>query len=136
MRHHDPQALSLMQGTELQRGRMFMFHKTVSSKEEWRSWERELWKLTRVDPPERQLWAVVLALALADTYRGRAKLQKRAMVWLTEPQAEDTAPNYTVVGTFEWVCNELGLCPVTIQRDVLADVQAGRVRVQSLRVVK
>lgn len=113
------------------RGRMFMFHRTLDPNgEQWRDWESELWKLTRRDPAERRLWATVLALALADVYRGRAKLARDAWTWMiAQPKIGDAdEPMWNRVGAFQWICNELGLCPRTIRRDVRSDVQQGKTR--------
>ena len=112
------------------RGRQFTFHRKLSSKKQWHLWERQLWKLTRVDPPERQLWATVLSLALADILTGREKLARKALTWLVvvPPDDPDDGPAYNQPGAFEWICNELDLCPTMIRRDIQREVQDGLTR--------
>jgi hypothetical protein len=112
--------------------RMFVFHKPLTTFKTWRSWEIELWKLLRSDPPERRLWATVLALALADVYRGRRELAQAAWNWMVaQPRLREgkaAAPMFTRLGAYEWVCNELELPHRSMRQDVWRDIHAKRTR--------
>lgn len=113
--------------------RMFVFHKPLSTFASWRPWEVTLWKLLRSDPPTRRLWATVLALALADIYRGRSELAQDAWRWMTaQPKLRDAkrglGPMATRFGAYEWLCDELDLPMRELRRDVYRDIQERRTR--------
>ena len=117
----------------LGRTRMFVFHKPLTTHATWRDWERELWKLIRADPPERRLWATVLAQALADVYRGRAEVAQAAWIWMTQqPRLLDAkrglGPMVSRVGAYEWITNELDLPMRRLRQNVYSDIHDRKTR--------
>jgi len=76
---------------------------------------------------ERRLWASVLIQAIRDlagyivvpNKRDRARVQYHARVWFTS--------NNRNVGSFLWICDELGVEPSWIRRKMFALINSDRV---------
>ena len=72
--------------------------------------------------PEQTLWSSVLSLAIQDL-SGPGLVAKPARAWLTSRS--------TSLGSFIWICDQLGLDPAAVRQNVLrrrADERAARER--------
>lgn len=97
------------------------FHWRARDGRKLRRWETQAWSALFSNLPEVRLWAASFCDGIKRVYQSRSiSTVKLELAWLTAPRGD-------YLGDFENLCEAIGLDPEDVRRDVLSDVQAGRI---------
>lgn len=96
------------------------FHWRARDKRKLRGWEIIAWNALFSPIPEARMWAAVFCDAVKCVYRVRTPaLAKAAFDWVRAPRSER-------LGSFENLCEALGMDPLDVRRDIVEDIVAGQ----------